>query len=120
MSEDSNPTPTEAPLQHQTKHSNAIGVAGGFTRTSSISLKDRLDVFDHEYGEDFADALANAHELLFSEGQKSEIERLRREFFLSVLFAMDLPRSGAADELIEFYQKLSKEAGDDDGPALEE
>lgn len=68
-----------------------------------------LAILDSEFGDNFADAIDTAREIYDLADQEQPIppEKMN-DFFLSVLFAMELPEAGAADRLIEFYQEKQK------------
>ena len=63
----------------------------------------RLESIDRDFGDNASDAIDWAFNILLTPTHSVTQEDMD-QFFLATLFAMPLPRPGAADELITFFQ----------------
>lgn len=73
-----------------------------FERELNLDYRDSLDKINDEFGENTADAIDTAIDIL----ENPTAEKVRA-FQLAVLFDLPLPRVGAADELIAHLQGRS-------------
>lgn len=71
---------------------------------------DNFNRLEELYGEDFADAIDTASEMVDPDQSDHPLNKKRKSFYLAVLFSMPLPVVGAADELIKYIQDTDSDA----------